>query len=306
MSEQAPAEVMDRIAAVFGSLPAAEQTEEARTEETAGTAETEEAQQAEDLFELDIDGEKYQVPAKLKEAFMRTDDYTRKTQELGTHRRSLEQAQALAETHRLEAAFMKDTRAEQDEISLIDAYLKQMSTTKWQELPADKLMAQHLEMSQWKERRQALQQSIEGKRSKFMEGMQARLTELRGKAREAASKSITGYGEETEKTIRDYAKSKGLTDREVDNVLLDPRSVQMLYEASQFAKVKAGTAAAKEKADQAEKALRPGVAGRKMPPDVRNKLDFGKQIKAAKAKGSQAVANVIEDRLARGLFKGHG
>lgn len=300
MTDQAPAEVMAKLAARFDDAlgEPAEQVDEQAADETAG-----EEQQTEDLFELDIDGEKYQVPQKLKDAFMRTQDYTQKTQEIGNRTRSLEQAQALAETHRLEAAFMKDTRAEQDEISLIDAYLKQMSTTKWADLPADKLMAQHLELSQWKERRAALAQSIEGKRTKFVEGMQARLAELRGKAREIASKSINGFGEETEKIIRDYAKSKGFTDRELDNVLLDPRSVQMLWEGSQFAKVKAGTAAAKEKAEQAEKALRPGVAGRRMPPETASKLNFGKAMKAAKT--SSQKASVIEARIAGMFTKGN-
>ena len=88
MSESAPAEVMDRIAAAFGNLPPAEETDAGQAEQVSAPADAEDAKAADDLFELDIDGEKYQVPAKLKEAFMRTDDYTRKTQELGTHRAS--------------------------------------------------------------------------------------------------------------------------------------------------------------------------------------------------------------------------
>lgn len=48
--------------------------------------------------EIDYDGAKYRVPAKLKEAFLRQQDYTQKTQKLAEQRQYVEQhAQAVAQ-----------------------------------------------------------------------------------------------------------------------------------------------------------------------------------------------------------------
>jgi len=142
-----------------------------------------------------------------------------------------------------------------------------------------------------------LQQSITEKRTKFTADMQAKLTELRGKSRELASKSIQGFSEETEKAMRDYAKTEGLTDPELDNVLLDPRSYKIVWKAMQFDKVKAGTNKAQQRVDRV---LKPGPSGERMPAETAQKLNFNKAMKAA-GTDSGAKARVIEDRLV-GIF----
>lgn len=199
---------------------------------------------------------------------------------------------------------MKSIEPEQQELWLIDAYLKQMRQTKLGDMSAQEMFVRHQEIDQIKERRSEIVDSVNGKRSKFTEELQSRLSELRGKSRELASKSIKGFGEETEKTIRDYAKSSGFTDLEFERAFLDPRTGPLFWKAMQFDKIEAGTAKAGQQATQVEKALRPGVAARKMPSNVATKLNFAKAIKGAKT--SQQKANLIEDRLAKGsIFKGH-
>src|ERR1700690_794656 len=112
--DQAPPEqsAMERIASKFG-FPAGEQA----VEETAVT------QEDSGLAELDWGGEKFQVPAKLKDAFMKNEDYTRKTQELAQQRASLDQVRTLAEQRQIEAAFGNSIQNEQQELHVIDAYL---------------------------------------------------------------------------------------------------------------------------------------------------------------------------------------
>ena len=165
---------------------------------------------------------------------------------------------------------------------------------------AEQMMRHRIELDGIKERRQELQDSIASKRTKFKEDMQTRINELRGKSRELASKSIQGFSEETEKAMRDYARSEGLTDPELDNVLLDPRSYKIVYKAMQFDKVKAGTTKAAEAATKVDRVLRPGTAGERMPAETAQKLNFNKAMKAA-GKDSSAKARVIEDRLV-GMF----
>ena len=144
--------------------------------------------------------------------------------------------------------------------------------------------------------------SIQEKRNKFTSDLQSKIKDLRAKAREIASKSINGFSEDTEKTIREYAKSEGLNDTEIDNVLLDPRSFKVIWKAAQYDKIKAGTSQAADKAAKADRVLKPGVAGNRMPKETMNKLNFGKAL--AKAETSSQKARVIEDRLSQVFTKG--
>lgn len=289
--------VMDKIAGKFG-FPG----QDAEPEAVVADAEPEQTEEVADdgLAELDWEGQSIKVPKGIKEALMRNDDFTRKTQELAESRRAVEQMRELAQTKQLEVAFSDSIADEQREIHLIDTYLQQAAKQDWAAMPTDQMFRAKIEIDNIKERRALLADSINGKRAKFTSEMQAKINELRGKSREVASKAINGFSEETEKTIREFAKSEGLAETEIDNVLLDPRSFKILWKASQFDKIKAGTAKAGDAASKVDRVLRPGVAGERMPAKTADKLNFSKAMKAAGGNSTKA-ARVIEDRLA-GVF----
>jgi hypothetical protein len=245
--------------------------------------------------ELDWEGTKIRVPTAMKDAFMKNEDYTRKTQELAESRKGIDHVQELAKQRQLDAVFTDSIATEQREIAVIDAYLQQAKGMDWSQMGTDQLMRTRMELDNVKERREQLVKDIDGKRTKFMDEVQTKIKELRGKSRELASKAIPEFTEEAEKAVRAFAMAEGLTETEVDNVLLDPRSYKILWKASQFDKVKAGTG----KVDTASKTLKPGVASERMPADVRQKLDYNKAIKGAKTSGDKA--KVIEQRL-EGMF----
>lgn len=301
MSEQAPAAIMERLEQQFSGLPRGESPEQSgETVETTATGEVVEHEVADDGFEdFEWEGWKQKVPKTLKEAAMRHEDYTRKTQEIGEQRKSLEQVRAVTEMQRREFDFLKSVEKEQRELYAIDEFLRQMGKLDWSQMTTDEIVRKRVDMDYWKDQRGTLTESINSKQRKFMEELQSKIGELRGKTRELASKSIQGFSEETEKTIREFAKSEGLADLEIDNVLLDPRSFKILWKASQFDKIKAGTAKAGE---TAERVLRPGTAARTMPKETADKLNFGKAM--SKAKTSSQKAAVIEDRLAKVFSKG--
>lgn len=285
--DQAPVQsVEERIAAQFGVTDEPGETEVQASEP--------------DLFDLEWNGEKFQVPAKLKDAFMQHRDYTQKTQSLAEERKSVDLLRAMAQQRQTESAFFDTIRSESKEIDMIDAYLSQATKADWSSMNTEQLFRHKMELDGIKERRQAIQQAIQDKHNKFQFEVSEKVKELRGKSREIASKSITDFSEETEKAVRSFAQSSGLAESEVDNVLLDPRSFKILWKAMQFDKVQAGTASTAQKVD---KVLKVGAATERMPPNVVNKLNFGKAIKAAKATGnSSKVANVIEERLT-GIFR---
>lgn len=284
--DQPQAESMiDRISNQFG-FPAADAPEAAVEAEDSTDA----------LFELDFEGARYKVPTQLKDAFMKNEDYTRKTQDLAESRRSLDQVRTIAEQRQLESAFHESVQGEHKELSIIEAYLQQATKIDWGSMSTDQILRNKIELDGIKERRAELQQSIGQKQNQFQSEVKARIAELRGKSKEIASKSIKDFSEETEKAMRSFAIAEGLADAEYDNVILDPRSLKIIWKAMQFDKVQAGTLKANEKVD---KVLKPGPASNKMPQEVVNKLNFGKAMKGART--SSEKASVIESRLS-GMF----
>jgi hypothetical protein len=291
VADQAPAQsVMDRLTAKFGGDQPVESTDSPQTEA--------------ELAEVEYEGAKYQVPAKIKDALLRQEDYTRKTQDLASLRKETEHARELAIQRQLDASFGESVAQETDQLKMIDAYLSQVSQkVDWANMTTDQIVRQKIEIDTLKEQRANLKAAIDGKRNEFNTGVKAKFDELRGKSRELASKSITGFNEETEKAVRAFAQTEGLSEAEVDNVLLDPRSFKLLWKAMQFDKVQAGATKATETATKAARVLKPGGAGERMPQEVRDKLEFGKAMKSAKT--SAEKARVIEDRFA-GLFERRG
>jgi hypothetical protein len=286
--EVAESSMMDRIAGAMGFPGQAEE---------AAAAEAPEAPAADaDFAEIDWDGGKFKVPQALKDAFMRNQDYTQKTQTLAEQQRALEHSRELMTRAQMDAQFRESVSAETKELAVIEAYLKEADKINWRGMDVPTMLQTQRELQQIERRRADLDKAIESKRVQFNDTMKSKLSELRAKSRELAAKSIPGFSEETEKAVHSYARSEGLTDSEIENVLLDPRSAKVLWKAMQFDKVKAGSAKA---AETATKALKPGASHEKMPEEVKSKLNYRKEMKGAK--NSAEKAQIIEGRL-QGLF----
>lgn len=276
--------VMERLASKFGAT------------ETDQSVETEVSEEVSDLAELDWDGQKYQVPLKLKDAFMKNDDYTRKTQELADQRRSLEQVLSTAQQRQLAVSFNDSIQSETKELNVIEAYLSQASKADWATMSTEQMLRHKVELDGIKERREDLRRAISEKQGKFQTELTARLADLRSKARDIASKSLTNFDDTTEKSMLDFAKAEGLGEDEFNNVILDPRSYKIVWKAMQFDKIQKGAGKA---AEAVGKVLKTGPASERMPASKVNQLNFNKAMKGAKT--SSQKAQVIETRLA-GMF----
>src|ERR1700690_1115473 len=284
-----PPSMLERVSAQFGIGGVAKGAPEP-ADVPRGTVDDE-------LAELEWDGKTYNVPKNLKDAFMRNDDYTKKTQALSETRSGYEQMRALSEQRVLESRFSESIQGETQELAVIDAYLQQAAKMDWSAMNTEQIMRNKIELDSIKERKAALKEAIDQKRGKFDNEFKAKINELRSKSREIVSKSIQGYGEETEKAMRAFALAEGLTETEFDSISLDPRSFKIVYKAMQFDKVQANVGKA---TDAASKVIKPGAASERMPQDVRNKLEYNKALKGAKTSAQKAT--VIEGRL-EGMFR---
>jgi len=115
---------------------AAENTEQTEGENT----ESEEGQQAEDEEEIDVDGEKFRIPRKVREAIAKPmlSDYTRKTQELSESRKAFEGEREgftkEQEAKRLHFETAAKVIAYNDQIKSVDDQLAQYAKVDWQAL----------------------------------------------------------------------------------------------------------------------------------------------------------------------------
>lgn len=283
--------VTDKIASKFGFPGQSEETPE---------TELETGEEGSDLAELDWEGEKYHVPLKLKDAFMRNEDYTRKTQDLAEQRRALQHVEEIGKQSALTQAFQASVAQEEQQLHVIDAYLQQARKVDLSQMNTEQMLRHKVEIDTVNEQRAAIVQALGDKRGKFEADVKAKMVELRGKSRELASKAIQGFSEKTESEMRSFALAEGLTESEIDNVLLDPRSYKVIWKAMQFDKVQANTGKASDAVTKTERVLKPGVAGERMSATTAAKLNFNKAMKAA-GSNSAAKARVIEQRLS-GVF----
>jgi hypothetical protein len=280
------ASIEDRISAQFGGLPQAEVTEEV----------VEEAVEVSDLVDLEWEGQSFKIPQAIKDAVMRTDDYTRKTTELSEQRKEIETIRDLVRAGQLESVFSESIAPERQKMELIDAYLKQAAQIDLSNSSMEQIFRHKMEIDSVKEQRASLKESIDQKRAAFQDEQKARIKDLRGKSKEIAAKRIGEFGEETEKAMVKWAVSEGFTESEADQVMLHPLSAVTLWKAMQFDKIKAGTTQAAERATKAPPSLKPGAASERMPAKTIANLNLQKALKAA-GNDSNAKARAIEGNL---------
>lgn len=199
-----------------------EGSEEESTEEL-DTESTEE----DDSEEIEYEGEKFKVPAKLKEAFLRQADYTRKTQEVAELRR---QAEAQAESVKQRETFIQQNVAEVARIHAIDAELAQFQQVNWDQLwDSDPVQAgklnQRAQMLQ--AQRAQTEQVLTQRQAQFLQEQQQQAAMRLQEGQRVLQREIPGWGQEIQDKLRDYALASGWTPSELQAVT--PRQVIALF-----------------------------------------------------------------------------
>ena len=270
--------------------PVVEEQTDQVPEQPEATSEAEvPAETAPEFEEVEYEGEKYQVPPKLKEAIIRQSDYTKKTQEVAEQRKLLSHAREQIEVASLQNQFSKSVEPELNEIRQLDSQLSAYENVNWREIPAEDRTLHMLEMQRLEKARAAKLGEIEMKRQQFDGAFKEHVKRLQSEAKKLLKERIPHWSEQTEKETRDWALSNGLTEEEV-NSISDPRHAEILWKASQFDKVKQ---TAKPAIAQAKAAKVSGT--NPMPQAVREKLAFNKALKAATDPVSQA--RLVEQRV---------
>jgi hypothetical protein len=275
-----------------------QQEQEAQAGEEAPAAEeTDEVAPAEpELVEIDVDGETWKVPQKLKDRFMAEKDYTAKTTEIANTRRALDlQAKEVALFNE-QRTFEQSIETDVDRLKMFDAYIKHTkSNTNWASLTTDQVVRAKLELDQLAEQRNELAQALKGKREEFSQKLNGERAKLKESAKEILSKAIPNWSDETRASVEKYAQTLGYPEVAVQN--MSALDAQIAWKAMQYDKIKAETKSVK-KPDAP--VLAPTARKTPMPQKVRANLD----LKNAMKSGKQANISVALDKRLEQLFGG--
>lgn len=284
MSEQPETEslsIEDRLVAQFEP----EQPETAETPEQQATGEQPESGTAPEFEEVEFEGERYQVPPKLKDALLRQSDYTKKTTEVSERTRAIEQKELQLKAAEAERTFHSSVKDDLTAIQKLDFEIEQWKAVDVTGMSSEDLWKLSRTIDQKKEKRAELSNGLNGKWQNFQAQQQQLANEAKAKAMDHVSKAIKGWGPETQKAIRDYAVGEGYTHQEIEG-LSDPRIVKTLWKASQFDKLQAQNIQGKV---NGVPTVKPGSSN-PMPQHVKDKFAFQKSIKSAKTSGDKAKA----------------
>jgi hypothetical protein len=222
--------------------------------EEVDTPELLDEQPADDGEEIDYEGEKFKVPKVLKEAFMRQQDYTQKTQSVAEQRKAVE-AQAAEIQQR--AAMQQQFIAEYAEVHSLDSQLQQYAQVNWTELiDADPVQAMKLDrqMRELQQRREQVVSSVTQKQQQHQLQMQQETAKRMQDGKAVLEREIKGWapGNELDNSLSEYANANGV--QNIGPAIADnPKVAVFLHKAWQFDQLMKKAATPKEKPEPQEK-----------------------------------------------------
>ncbi|OOZ36801.1 hypothetical protein [Solemya elarraichensis gill symbiont] len=208
--------------------------------EAAGTSEEEGEPE---FTEIEYEGQTYNVPEELKEAFLRQSDYTRKTQEVAESRKEFE-TQKEAGTRQLVEVQQAMQLQQQNlqgyaQVASLDAQIQQFEQVDWNELiNNDPVEAQKLQWQygQLKEQRNQAAQQISQREQQVQLQQQQQIAQMVEQGKEVLAKEIEGWSPEVASQLTEYGKTQGFNDAEMAQVI-DPRHVKILHKAHLYDQV---------------------------------------------------------------------
>lgn len=177
---------------------------------------------------IEIDGKEYNVPPELKDGYLRTADYTRKTQEVAEQRRIVEAQKAEAEAlFNISNEFIEG-RAQ---LSNADAMLKQYSQVDWDAYfnedpigaPNDWRKFQSLQQE-----RAQIAQSLSDAWNQRSEQQRIETDKRLQETTEFAAKNIPGWTPEVAHKLNDFATEQGFS-QDYLRSNLNPQLYKMLH-----------------------------------------------------------------------------
>lgn len=270
---------------------AAEETESVQAQEE-DAEETEVSEESDDYVEVDFNGVQYQVPKDIKDALMREQDYTQKTQSLASQRKEIELQQKEIVLAQEREQFNASVKEQVSQLEMLDAYIKHVNqNTNWGDMDVNQAFRAKMELDQLKEQKTELENQLKTKYQEFQQGVEQKRSAIKAEAEEHLKKAIPGWNEKVRTDVESYVKTLGYPDLGVAH--MSSLDYQVAYKAMQFDQLKSKTTDAVKKASSAP-AIKP-TARNEMPKAVQKKLNYRKAV--SKAQDPLSKQRLAEDRI---------
>lgn len=180
-----------------------------------------------DSEEIDYEGEKLKIPKKLKDAFLRQQDYTRKTQEVAEQRRSIESEREQLQQFR---QFQQENVREIAQLHGLDERMAWLAQNMRAIAAQDPAKGQEalMEFTQLQAARGQLAGSLAQKNQQMQLAAQSMASKRANEAEAVVMREVKGWSPTKYQELQDFARSNGV----------EPETLRQLFiNAPQVAKV---------------------------------------------------------------------
>jgi len=265
--------VEDRLASFFGAPPKAtpnapqapiesdtqepleaEQSAELATEDQ-GTEEAD-GQPEVDYEEIDWEGEKFQVPAKLKPALMMQSDYTRKTQEIAEVRKALE-----AEKFQLQANvhFTQQVQPLLQKQQELLSYKEQAKKIDWTQLTTDQKIDLDRELRNIDNQLGELNNSLGSQYEQHQANIGRAVTQAVMNTEQYMAQKVPGWNNSEGAKLRNYGLQLGIPEMKLNaGWFTDPVATEVMHKALKWDELQAGKPSVTNRASNAPPVVKPG------------------------------------------------
>ena len=223
---------------VIESPESAENTAaDVETDELPEGAELDESTADPDEEEVEYEGEKYKVPAKLKDALLRQSDYTRKTQEVAEIRR---QAEAEKQQIAQEREFIQHNLKDVATVTALDQQIAQYQGVNWDQLTeSEPVQAMKLErqLRNLQSQREQAASAVTQRQAHFVQVQQQEAARQLQEGQRVLQREIPGWNESLARELVDYGLKRGYAPEVLQNIR-NPQFVIDLHNSYQFTKLR--------------------------------------------------------------------
>ena len=212
------------------------------TQEGDGNQETEETEDGDegeadpaepDLVEVEYEGETLAVPAKIKDALLRHADYTKKTQELATERKTVTETKAqLEQVQARQLEFAGDIAKFGALDAKLQPYLQVQDWGAHIRNHGVQGQADYADFQALQAERDQFAKTLGQKVQQRQAEEQRETAKLIEEGRAELAKHIPGYSDATLSKLVDVGAQYGFSSDEIRQAEADPRSLRVLHEAS--------------------------------------------------------------------------
>ena len=213
--------------------PEAKEAEQEPTEEDEEDSE-EQTESPAEVETVEYEGQEYNIPPELKEAFLKNKDYTTKTQEMAEQRKDLEtDRQKFQQAIELQTAHTEAYT----QLSIVDQQLAQYNEVDWSTWASqDPNAAQQaqIQMGALREQRTQAQGKLQSLHAETQQQIYAENEKLVEQNRAKVERAVPNWSSETEKAVFEFGIKSGLSESQLAGTLYDPILIGVLNKARLF------------------------------------------------------------------------